>query len=279
MTISATSVAVITGAAGGIGRALAIRLAEEGIAGIAISDVNEQGLEETAELTRKHDVPVSQHHVDVSRREDLHRFVGEVTHQHGRATHLINNAGVTTYGTFDQLSLADFEWVMGINFWGVVNGTKAFLPTLRAQDRAHIVNMSSVFGLVAPPEQTAYSSSKFAIRGFSDALRHELEGSTVSVSCVHPSGVLTNIAANARVGEKAPAEIKTQAMQLFGESVTTTAATVANAIVRGVKRRHPRILIGPEAHGIDFVARLFPNIYLKVFELLVGHRLDLRKKK
>src|SRR5689334_18717484 len=156
MTLSAKSVAVITGAASGIGQALAIELAKEGIAGIAISDVNETGLLETAATVRESGVRVSTHVFDVSNLEEVKAFAAEVVAQHGRVTHLINNAGVGLIGTFEHISLDDFEWLMGINFWGVVYCTKSFLPMLLAEERAHVVNVSSVFGLIAPSEQTAY---------------------------------------------------------------------------------------------------------------------------
>jgi len=203
MSLSKNSVAVITGAGSGIGRALAVRFAEEKIAGIAICDVNEQGLNETFETVEKLGAAVSKHLVDTSKLEQIERLKTEVLEKHGRATHLINNAGVGLMGTFEQISLEDFEWLMSINFWGVVYGCKVFLPVLKQQESAHILNISSVFGLVAPPEQTAYCASKFAVRGFTESLRHELEETNVRVSSVHPGGIKTNIARNSRIGWRA----------------------------------------------------------------------------
>jgi NAD(P)-dependent dehydrogenase (short-subunit alcohol dehydrogenase family) len=191
MTLSSKSVAVVTGAASGIGRALAIRLANEKIAGLAIADVNETGLNETASMIEAVGVPVSMHVFDVSDREAVESFAADVIAQHGGVTHLINNAGVGLFGTFQHVSIEDFEGLMGVNFWGVVNCTKAFLPTLLEQDQAHIVNVSSVFGLIAPSEQTAYCASKFAVRGFTESLRHELADTSVAVACVHPGGVIS----------------------------------------------------------------------------------------
>ncbi|HEY0659113.1 MAG TPA: SDR family oxidoreductase, partial [Pyrinomonadaceae bacterium] len=180
MTLSNNSVAVITGAASGIGRALAVRLAREKIGAIAVSDVNEKELGETAKIIESLGVSVSTHIADVSKLEQVRRFAAEVIEKHSRVTHLINNAGVALCGSFEEISLEDFEWLMSINFWGVVYGTKVFLPILKQQEKAHIVNISSVFGLVAPPGQSAYCASKFAVRGFTESLRHELENTNIS---------------------------------------------------------------------------------------------------
>ena len=278
MSLSNKSVAVITGAASGIGRALAVRLAEEKIAGIAISDVNENGLNETAEMIKKLDVPVSAHVVDVSKLEEVERFKNEVLARHNRITHLINNAGVGLLGTFEHISLEDFEWLMSINFWGVVYGCKTFLPVLREQERAHIINLSSVFGFIAPPEQTAYCASKFAVRGFTESLRHELAETNVRVSSVHPGGIKTNIARNSRLGEKTPEEYKEQGAKFFDQVAQTSADRAADVIVKGIKSENPRILIGKDAHAISYIHRIFPKSYLRIFEKLAGHRLDLRKK-
>jgi short-subunit dehydrogenase len=277
MSLNKNSVAVITGAASGIGRALAIRFAEEKIAGIAIADVNESGLSETFEMVEKIGVSVSKHIVDVSKLNQVQQFADEIVAKHGKATHLVNNAGVGVIGSFEQLSLEDFEWLMSINFWGVVYGCKVFLPILKQQESAHIVNISSVFGIIAPPEQTAYCASKFAVRGFTESLRHELEDSNVWVSSVHPGGIKTNIARNSRLGEKTPEDNKKQGVAFFDKVAMTTPEVAAETIVRGIKTRNPRILIGKDAHGINILSRLFPKKYLKVLEKLSGHRLDLRK--
>ncbi|HEX8639135.1 MAG TPA: SDR family NAD(P)-dependent oxidoreductase, partial [Pyrinomonadaceae bacterium] len=167
---------------------------------------------------------------------------------------------------------------MSINFWGVVYGTKVFLPVLQEQEKAHIINISSVFGLVAPPEQTAYCASKFAVRGFTESLRHELEETNVRVSYVHPGGIKTNIARNSRVGENAPEEYKTQGVKFFDKVAQTSAEQAAEIIVRGIKAENPRILIGKDAHAINYISRLFPRKYLKAIERIAGHRMDLRKK-
>lgn len=278
MSLSKNSVAIITGAASGIGRALAVRFAEEKIAGVAICDVNEQGLNETFEMVEKLDVTVSKHLVDTAKLEQIERLKTEVLEKHACVTHLINNAGVGLMGTFEQISLEDFEWLMSINFWGVVYGCKVFLPVLKQQEAAHIVNISSVFGLVAPPEQTAYCASKFAVRGFTESLRHELESTTVRVSTVHPGGIKTNIARNSRIGEKTPEDYKEQGVKFFDKVALTSPEQAAETILNGIKSENPRILIGKDAHAINYVSRLFPKKYLKVVEKLAGHRLDLRKK-
>lgn len=276
MSLDQHSVVVITGAASGIGRSLAIRIAQENVAGIAISDVNEAGLIETASMVSG--VPVSTHVIDVSKRNEVQRFADEVVAKHGRVTHLVNNAGVGVIGTFEQLSIEDFEWLMGINFWGVVYGCKVFLPILRQQSAAHIINVSSVFGFIAPEEQTAYCSSKFAVRGFTESLRHELADTNVAVSSVHPGGILTNIVRNSRVGKDTPDEWKQQGSKLFDRIARTTPENAADVIVKGIKSREPRILIGKDAKAISIVSRLFPRKYLSVLERLNGHKMSLRKK-
>ncbi len=278
MTLSTNSVAVVTGAGSGIGQAVAIGLANERVTGLAITDVNEAGLAETAAAIEALGIPVSTHVFDISDLNAVQEFAADVLSRHGRVTHLINNAGVGVIGTFDQLSIEDFHWLMGINFWGVVYATKTFLPTLLAQDAAHIVNVSSVFGLIAPSEQTAYASSKFAVRGFTESLRHELAGTNVAVSCVHPGGVKTNIVRNSKIGDGTPDEWKQQGVKFFDKVARTTPEEAANVIIRGIKERNPRILIGADARGISLLSRLFPRRYLPVIERLAGHKMSLRKR-
>jgi NAD(P)-dependent dehydrogenase (short-subunit alcohol dehydrogenase family) len=277
MSLNKNSVAVITGAGSGIGRALALRFAQEKISGIAIADVNEQGLDETFALVEKLGVPVSKHIIDVSKLEQVQHLADEIVAKFGRVTHLVNNAGVGLIGSFEQISLQDFEWLMSINFWGVVYGCRVFLPILQKENSAHIVNISSVFGMVAPPEQTAYCSAKFAVRGFTESLRHELEGTNVKISCVHPGGILTNIARNSRIGEKTPEAYKQQGVEFFDQVAQTTPEIAADVIVNGIKKENTRILIGKDAYAISIVSRLFPKKYLKIIEFLSGHKLDLRK--
>lgn len=278
MTLGPNSVAVVTGAASGIGRALAIRLAQDGIAGLAISDVNEIGLRETAAAVEKLGIPVSTHVTDVGDLDQVTRFAADTVEKHGRVTHLINNAGVGLFGTFEHISIDDMKWLMDINFWGVVYGCKAFLPTLLEQDQAHIVNISSVFGFIAPEEQTAYCASKFAVRGFTESLRHEYRGTNVFISSVHPGGVLTNIARNSKIGENTPQEWKQQGSKFFDKVARTTPEQAAETIVSGIKKKNPRILIGKDAKAISTFARLFPKNYLSIIERIAGHKMSLRKK-
>jgi short-subunit dehydrogenase len=274
MSLSNESVAVITGAASGIGRALAVRLAQEKIAGVAISDVNEKGLNETAEMVEKFGVNVSTHIVDVSKLEEIKSLAEEVVKKHGRATHLINNAGVALIGSVEEISFEDIDWLMDINFRGTVYGVKIFLPVLREQKSAHIINISSVFGFVAPPGQAAYCASKFAVRGFTESLRHELEGTNISVSCVHPGGVKTNICNDSRIGEKATEEEKAQVKKFFDKASPTTSDEAAEIIVKGIRERNPRILIGSDARQIDKIQRLFPSKYFSVMDKLSGGKIS-----
>ena len=278
MTLRNDSVAVVTGAASGIGRALAVRLAKEGIAGIAISDVNEAGLAETAKMAEPFGIPISTHLVDVSDLDQMKRFADEAVAKHGRVTHLINNAGVGLFGAFEHISIDDMRWLMGINFWGVVHGCKVFLPTLLAQPEGHMVNISSVFGFIAPEEQSAYCASKFAVRGFTESLRHEYAGTNLHISSVHPGGVLTDIARNSRLGENTPREWKEQGAKFFDRVAKSTPEQAAETIVAGIKKKSPRILIGKDARAISTFSRLFPKNYLRVIERLAGHKMSLRKR-
>ncbi|MDM7920823.1 MAG: SDR family NAD(P)-dependent oxidoreductase [Pyrinomonadaceae bacterium] len=274
MTIRKDSVAVITGAGSGIGRALAKRFALEGVAGIAIADVNREGLAETASMLG--DAKVSQHIVDVADRAAMAGFVDDVIAEHGRVTHVINNAGVALGGTLKEVSLEEIEWLMGVNFWGVVHGTKLFLPYLEKEPSAHIVNISSLFGLVAPPGQAAYCASKFAVRGFTEVLRHELEGTNIAVSVVHPGGVKTNIANSARIAENtvhSADEIDRRLARINRKLSTTTPDRAAEIIVAGIKSRSPRIIVGPDARVLSWIQRVFPKRYLAIANAISGGKL------
>jgi NAD(P)-dependent dehydrogenase (short-subunit alcohol dehydrogenase family) len=255
-------VAVVTGAASGIGRALAQQLSRAGSA-LAIADVDEKGLAETEALLSGKG-QVSAHVLDVSDEEGVRSFAEDVAARHGRVTLLINNAGVALIGTFEEVSLDDFRWLMNINFWGVVYGVKYFLPVLKKQPRAQIVNLSSVFGIVAPVGQSAYSASKFAVRGFTEAVRHELEDTSVFISCVHPGGIHTPIARHARLGANASQTKKAEAVAYFDKVTPTSPEAAADRILKGVEKREPRILIGKDARQIDIVQRLRPATYWKI---------------
>ena len=255
-------VAVVTGAGSGIGRALAQQLAAAGSA-LAIADIDEKGLTETAASLTGKDAAVSTHVVDVSDEAGVRAFAEDVTARYGRVTVLINNAGVALLGTFDEISLDDLRWLMGINFWGVVYGVKYFLPILKQQPRAHIVNISSIFGIVAPAGQSAYCASKFAVRGFTEVLRHELEGTSVFVSCVHPGGIRTQVAKRARLGANTPPGAREEAVSRFERLTPTSPESAAARILQGVERREPRILIGRDARQLDLLQRFKPATYWK----------------
>ncbi|MDT0618052.1 SDR family NAD(P)-dependent oxidoreductase [Salinisphaera sp. P385] len=260
-------VAAITGAGSGIGRALAMELGARGCH-LALSDVNRASLTETAQLVDESSaVKVTTQVVDVAKRQAVHTWAGKVAAEHG-AVHLVfNNAGVALGSTIEGADYDDLEWIMNINFWGVVHGTKAFLPHLRAAGEGHIVNISSVFGIIGVPSQGAYNATKFAVRGFTEALRQELDmdGGGISATSVHPGGIKTNIAQAARfadnmdgvLGGKNEADGKAAFEKLF----ITTPESAARTILKGVRRDSRRVLIGPDAHAIDAMARLLPSHY------------------
>jgi short-subunit dehydrogenase len=265
MRALAGTVAVVTGAASGIGRALALKLAQEGCM-LALADTDAAGLAASAAAARELGVRVSTHQVDVADAAAMAEFRDAVLREHGRVALLVNNAGVAIAGTVNELSLDDMQWLVGINFWGVVHGVKLFLPVLQQQYDAHIVNISSIFGIVAPPGQSAYAASKFAVRGFSEALRHELAlaGSTVKLSVVHPGGVRTQIAANARAAAGVSNARRSEGIARFEQLARTTPEAAAERIVRGILKDEKRILIGRDAHFLDRVQRLFPAPYWKI---------------
>lgn len=263
-------VAVVTGAASGIGRALAIRLAGEGCS-LALSDIDELGLEETRRAALANATSegrqVTTDRVDVADRARVHAWADEVVQRHGAAHLVINNAGVAVGALISEISYEDFDWLMGINFWGVVHGTKAFLPHLEKAGVGHIVNISSVFGLIGVPAQGAYNSAKFAVRGFTECLREELEmtGSPVSATCVHPGGIRTNIAKNSRIGgERAKRISRDDLASQFDQVARTSPDAAAKVIIDGVKRNARRVLIGADAWLIDRVQRWLPTAYQQI---------------
>jgi NAD(P)-dependent dehydrogenase (short-subunit alcohol dehydrogenase family) len=261
-------VVVITGAASGIGRALACAFAKEG-SRLALADVDVAGLAETARLAGAADCLTET--VDVSDRGAVERFAQQVRSRFGTAHVVINNAGVAVSQTLAETRYEDFQWIMGINFWGVVHGTQAFLPLLRAADEAVIVNVSSVFGLIAFPTQGAYNASKFAVRGFTEALRHECEGTRIRAVCVHPGGIRTNILKNARFYSDAFGQSDhARSMAEFERIARTTPERAAQTIINGIRRNKLRILIGPDAYLIDWVQRLLPARYMKVIAAVLA---------
>jgi short-subunit dehydrogenase len=257
------AVVLLTGAASGMGAELAVQLARKG-AHLALVDRNETGLEATAARARIMGVTVSTHVLDIGDEAALAALPETVVATHGQISVLINNAGVALVGTFEQASLADFEWLMNINFWGAVRLTHLCLPLLRRQPSGHIVFISSVFGLVGPPGQTAYAAAKFALRGFGEALRHELEGSPIRVTVVHPGGIDTNIARSARVGEHMDAAAAQAGVAMFQKLLKTGVDVAAARIVQGIIHCKPRVLIGRDAWQIDWIQRLLPATYWRI---------------
>jgi len=257
--------AVITGAASGIGRGTAQALAKRGC-NLAIADLNEEGLAGTAALAEAQGVKVSRHRLDVASKDAVAALPDLVLAAHGRADLLFNNAGVAIGGTFEQVAEEDFDWLMEINFWGVVRMTRAFLPLLRASDGARIVNVSSIFGIIAPPGQTAYCASKFAVRAFSESLRRELEaeGAKIGVTVVHPGGVATSIAKNARP-PRGVNDIDLDAQkERFEKFLRMPPERAGEIIVTGVEKDRPRVLVGNDARFMAVVERLAPVSYWKL---------------
>ncbi|MGB5093827.1 MAG: SDR family NAD(P)-dependent oxidoreductase [Parvibaculum sp.] len=263
MTQISGKTAVVTGAASGIGRATALALAKEG-ARLAIADLDRAGLAETAARIQAAGGQASTFLLDVASRPAVHDFAQEIEATMGGADIVINNAGVAQIARVDALSYDDLEWVMNIDFWGVVHGTKAFLPQLQAKGAGHIVNVSSIFGVIAVPTQAAYNAAKFAVRGFTEALAHEMRGSEIRISCVHPGGIKTNIIRNARFLQDVQSTVKEEAATGFDKLARTTPDMAAKTILAGIKANKRRILIGNDARFIDIVQRLLPASYEKV---------------
>jgi len=267
MTAISGSAAAITGAASGIGRALALELAARGC-DLALADRDEAGLASlAAEIGRAGQRKVTVHTVDVGVPREIEAFAQAAIAAHPVLNIVINNAGVVLMGTFDEVDQAQMEWLININFWGVVHGTRAFLPHLSKKPEAHIVNLSSVFGIIAPPGQTAYCAAKFAVRGFSESLRHELAmaKSPVRLSVVHPGGIATNIVRNSRIGTGMTDNARrAQSIERFDALAKTTPAAAALRIIQGIDKNQPRILIGGDARFIDLLQRFRPATYWAV---------------
>lgn len=266
-------VVAITGAASGIGRALAVELAGRG-AHLALCDLDEAGLADTAGRCEGRGVKVTTQRLDVAHRAEVHEWADRVVDEHGRANVIVNNAGVALSSTIEAMSYDDLEWLMGVNFWGVVHGTKAFLPHLTAAGEGHVVNVSSVFGLMAIPSQSAYNAAKFGVRGFTDALRIELEiaRSPVSATTVHPGGIRTNIVRNARLDPATSplgGDAESAAVE-FDRVARTTPEAAARQILRAVERNRRRALIGPDAVAFDLVSRLPAGLSQRI--LVAGSR-------
>lgn len=253
--------AVITGAGGGIGRAIAMSLARRGC-GLILADIDPDAAKATA-LTAAgdHGVPASAYALDVGDAAAVAAFPAVVAADHGGADILVNNAGVALSGTFRQVEPADFDWLMNINFQGVVRMTRAFLPLLSDSDDARLVNLSSIFGIIAPPGQAAYAASKFAVRGFSEALRHELAGSRIGVTIVHPGGVATAIAASARQHKDMTTAMVAEQEALARRMLKMPPAEAGEIIVKAIEQRRDRVLVGRDARIADLFQRVFPVRY------------------
>jgi len=273
-------VAVITGAGSGIGRALAKQLSSEG-ANLALSDVNMAGLEETKQqLPGSGKVTIT--NLDVSDRAAFEQYAADTLKEFGQVDMVFNNAGVAHAESVKDASYEDFEWIMNINFWGVVHGTKSFLPHLESRPEAALVNISSIFGIIALPTQATYNATKFAVRGFTEALRQELKGSNVYVGCVHPGGIKTNIAQSTRFNEKSSAitgasadDSKAEFERLF----ITTPDKAAKTIINGVKKNKRRVLIGPDAVAFDLMVRTLGSWYQKVIVGVMKLQANQNRKK
>jgi short-subunit dehydrogenase len=267
MTAIRGAAAAITGAASGIGRALALELAARGC-DLALADRDEAGLRTVAaEIGRAHSRKVSVHRVDVGIPAEIEAFAQAASASHPGLNIVVNNAGVALLGQFHEIDQAQMDWLMNINFWGVVHATRAFLPQLSRQREAHIVNLSSIFGIIAPPGQTAYAAAKFAVRGFSESLRHELQtaASPVKLSVVHPGGIATNIVRNSRTGAGVTDnERRAQAIERFDTVAKTTPIAAALRIIKGIENNEPRILIGNDARWMDLLQRFRPASYWTV---------------
>jgi NADP-dependent 3-hydroxy acid dehydrogenase YdfG len=257
-------VAVITGAGSGIGRALAVNLAGRG-ALLAISDVDDAGLAETVDRVRAAGArEVRSDHLDVADRAAFTAYAAAVAEQFGRVNLVVNNAGVALAGDLEDLEYADMDWIMGINFWGVVQGTKEFLPHLIASGDGHLVNISSLFGLVSMPGQSMYNAAKYAVRGLSEAVREEMlvAGHPVGVTVVHPGGIKTAIARNARYSAK---EDGAESARLFDKKLARMSPErAAEIILKGVENDKARVLVGIDAHALHHLAKLLGSRYQDV---------------
>ena len=265
MVIFSDKKVVITGAASGIGKALAIKFANEG-AHLILADIDKVKLKQTQAEIESIGNACNCYSVDVTSYNSMIDFANQVINSHGDIDILINNAGVSLMDRIADTDLDDFRWLMEVNFWGVVHGVKAFLPSLMRKGQAHIVNLSSILGLMSMPGQAAYNSSKFAVKGFTEALKMELSGTAIKVSCVHPGAVKTNIAKNARVGKVITTATRTRLIDEFNKLSYTTAEKAADQIIKGIKQDKRRIIVGIDAKIADVLVRLFPNKY----ESLVG---------
>jgi short-subunit dehydrogenase len=263
--------AVVTGAASGIGAALAGLLATRG-SNLVLVDRDKERLDGVAEQVRRENpaLAVDTYVVDLSDDDATAEAADALAAAHPDTTLLVNNAGVALGGRFDQVTLEEFDWVMAVNFRSVVRLTHAFLPVLKAHPGSHLVNVSSVFGIFAPAGQAAYAASKFAVRGFSEAVRHELAENKVGVTVVHPGGIKTRIAETARTGSGVSTEEYEQGRKQFAKLLRMPAEDAAAQIVAAIEKRRPRLLIGVSAKVPDVLVRLMPGSYWKLIARRAG---------
>jgi NAD(P)-dependent dehydrogenase (short-subunit alcohol dehydrogenase family) len=274
-------VAAITGAGSGMGRELALELGRRGCH-LALSDINEAGLAETVGLARASGVRITSQKLDVADRTAVYAWADQVAKDHGKVNLVFNNAGVALSASVESVTYEDFEWIFGINFWGVVYGTKAFLPHLKASGDGHIINTSSLFGIVAAPMNGTYNATKFAVRGFTEALREELDMTPcgVSATSVHPGGIKTNIARAARRdGSLARLGVdEDKAVREFEKAFITPADVAARVILKAVEQNRRRVLVGPDAKIVELIQRLMPESYQKVVIWFTRKNLAAAKK-
>jgi short-subunit dehydrogenase len=254
--------AVVTGAASGIGEALATQLAARGSNLVLVDrDADRLGAVADTLRTAHPGLAVDTYVVDLSDDEATDRFATTLAVGHPETTLLVNNAGVALGGRFDQVTLEEFDWVLAVNFRAVVRLTHAMLPALKAHPGSHLVNVSSVFGIFAPAGQAAYSASKFAVRGFTEAVRHELAENGIGVTVVHPGGIRTRIAESARTGSGVSIEEYERGRTQFGKLLRMDPAVAADRIMAAIENRRPRLLIGWSAKVPDVLVRLVPGSY------------------
>ena len=263
-------VAVVTGAGSGIGRALAQALAASGCQ-LALSDINQAGLDETVSQLPRAPAKVDTSLLDVADRNAVKAYAASVVERFGHVDIVINNAGVGVAGGAVEVSDADLDWLMGINFWGVVDSSRAFLPHLSTRPQAWLVNISSIFGIIGVPGQAAYNASKFAVRGYTEALWHEYEDSNVAICLVHPGGIKTAIARNSRVSAGVSAAEHSQGVNRFDELARTSPEQAAAVILEGIAKKRRRIYIGNDAKVISLLSRLLPNSYMRMLGRLFNN--------
>jgi NAD(P)-dependent dehydrogenase (short-subunit alcohol dehydrogenase family) len=271
--------AFITGAGSGIGQALAEALASSEVRNVIISDINREGLEQTVENVRALGGRTEAHILDTGNRDAVHEMANQIHAKHDGADIVLNCAGIAQSSTVEDLTYDDMERVMRVNFWGMVYCTKAFLPHLIEKGRGNLVNISSVFGLFGVPNQSAYCSSKFGIRGFTESLAHEHNKSEIIISSVHPGGIATNIVRNMKMPQDSTEEDIQNAIERFEEFTINTPAYAAQTIIKGMRKGKQRILIGRDARFMDRIQRLMPAAYgrilfrkMNLFEELEGRK-------